>query len=68
MASIITSLWALVIAFPLCAFSGLMISLGYNTIAYQFNLPEFSWWTFTCIIIGIKAFSTLKVSVKIGKE
>ena len=37
-----------------------LLSIGYNAIAYQFNLPELSWLVFVCLDFGwIMSFKPL---------
>lgn len=47
---------------------GILVSLGYNAIAREFNLPEFSWWAFTCLGLGLRFIIQTKADLKITGE
>ena len=44
---------------------GVLVSIGYNAIAREFNLPEFSWWVFACIGLGLRFIIQTKADLKI---
>ena len=51
------------IIFIMCVGS-VLVSIGYNAIAWEFNLPEFSWWVFACLGLGLRFIIQTKVELK----
>lgn len=47
---------------------GILVSIGYNAIARGFNLPEFSWWAFACLGVGLRFIIQTKVDLKVKGE
>ena len=51
------------IIFIMCVGS-VLVSIGYNAIAREFNLPEFSWWVFACLGFGLRFIIQTKADLQ----